>query len=73
MVAPEAYDLRNILINIWQPFALQHSWTMPDGFDVLIRVMDKLETVVKVPELNSSFTHIFTENVGSEKGLSLAA
>lgn len=73
MLAPEAYDLRNILINIWQPFALEHSWKMPDGFDVVIRVMEKKEAVIKVPELNSSFTHIYYENAGSEKGLSLAA
>lgn len=72
-LAPEAYDLRNILIGIWQPFALEHSWTMPDGFEVVIRVMEKKEVVVKVPELNSSFTHIYYENAGTEKGLSLAA
>ncbi len=72
-LAPEAFDLRNILIGIWQPYALEHSWTMPDGFDVRIKVMQRNDTVVKVPELHSSFTHIFTENQGSEKGLSLAA
>jgi hypothetical protein len=71
--APEAFDLRSILIGIWQPYALEHSWTMPDGFEVRIKNMVKKETIVKVPELNSSFTHIFTENQGSEKGLSLAA
>ena len=72
-LAPEAYDLRNILINIWQPYALEHSWTMPDGFEVHIKVMESISTSIKVPELNSSFTHIFTDNVGQEKGLSLVA
>lgn len=71
--APEAYDLRNILIGSWQPFALQHLWIMPDGFDVRIKVMQKKDVVVKVPELNSSFTHIFNVNEGTEKGLSLSA
>jgi hypothetical protein len=72
-LAPEAADLRNILIGIWQPFALKHSWVMPDGFNVQIKVMNRNDTIVKVPELNSSFTHIFLENEGTEKGLSLAA
>lgn len=72
-VAPEAYDLRNILIGAWQPYVLKHSWIMPDGFDVQIKVMQTVDTVVKVPELGSSFTHKFLENMGSEKGLSLAA
>jgi hypothetical protein len=72
-LAPEAFDLRGILINIWQPFVLEHSWTMPDGFEVKIKVMQRNDTSIKVPELNSSFTHIFIENEGSEKGLSLAA
>lgn len=35
--------------------------------------MSRNDTVLKVPELNSSFTHIFLENEGTEKGLSLAA
>jgi hypothetical protein len=71
--APEAYDLRSILIGAWQPFTLEHSWVMPDGFDVRIKVMQKKNVVVKVPELNSSFTHIFNVNEGTEKGLSLSA
>lgn len=71
--APEAYDLRSIMINAWQPFALEHSWTMPDGFNVVLRTMVKTDTVVKVPELNSSFTHVFSENQGTEKGLALSA
>lgn len=72
-LAPEAYDLRNILINSWQGFELKHSWKMPDGFNAVIRVMTKQDTVIKVPELDSSFTHIFTTNEGQERGLSLAA
>lgn len=72
-LAPEAFDLRNILINIWQPYAMEHSWTMPDGFEVKIKVMQRNNVSIKVPELQSSFTHIFIENQGSEKGLSLAA
>lgn len=73
MTAPEAYDLRNILIDIWNPNALMHSWIMPDGFDVRIKVMVSNSKEIKVPELNSSFTHIFIENQPTDFGLSLAA
>ena len=72
-VAPEAYDLRNILLNSWQSGALEHSWVMPDGFNVKIKNMVGNDTVVKVPELNSSFTHRFVENEGQDKGLSIPA
>lgn len=71
--APEAYDLRNILLNSWQAGALEHSWVMPDGFHVVIKNMVAKDTVIKVPELNSSFTHRFLENEGSDKGLSIPA
>jgi hypothetical protein len=71
--APEAYSLRTILIEAWQPFALKHSWIMPDNFHVHIKVMDTNDVVIKVPELNSSFTHRFMVNQGSKTGLSLAA
>lgn len=72
-VAPEAYDLRNILLNSWQSGALEHSWVMPDGFHVIIKNMVAKDTVIKVPELNSSFTHRFIANEGSDKGLSIPA
>ena len=71
--APEAYDLRNILLNSWQSGALEHSWVMPDGFHVVIKNMVAKDTVIKVPELNSSFTHRFLENEGSDEGLSIPA
>lgn len=71
--APEAFDLRNILIDAWQPFANEHHWSLPDGFHAIVKVMTKKETDIKVPELKSSFTHYFTVNEGTERGLSLAA
>jgi hypothetical protein len=71
--APEAYSLRTILIEAWQPFTLKHSWVMPDNFHVNIKVMGTHDEVIKVPELNSSFTHRFMVNQGSKTGLSLAA
>jgi hypothetical protein len=46
---------------------------MPDNFHVNIKVMGTHDEVIKVPELNSSFTHRFMVNQGSKTGLSLAA
>lgn len=73
VVAPGAHMLKNDLINLWQPYALQHKWEMPDGFTCIVKVMDTKEESFEVNELKSSFTHRYKVNQGTEKGLSLAA
>ena len=65
--------LKNDLINLWQPYALQHKWEMPDGFTCIVKVMNTKEESFEVNELKSSFTHQYKVNQGTEKGLSLAA
>ena len=73
-VAPGAWELLQDLLASWQPYALMHSWKMPDGFDARIKVMDKVEARVEVDELDHcTFTYEFYENKGSKKGLSNAA
>lgn len=72
-VAPEAYDLRSILISIWQPNALAHEWDMPDGGVVYKRVFNTTDYKVQEPLLGSSFTFRTKVNEGSVKGVSLAA
>lgn len=72
-IAPGANMLRNDLINLWQPYALQHKWEMPDGFTCIIKVMDTKEESFEVNELKSSFTHRYSVNQGTEKGLALSA
>lgn len=73
VIAPGAHMLKNDLINLWQPYALQHKWEMPDGFTCIVKVMDTKEESFEVNELKSSFTHRYKVNQGTEKGLSLAA
>ena len=73
IVAPEAYDIRNILINIFQPMALAHEWNMPDHGVVYKRVWTKKEYKIQEPLLGSSFTFHTSINEGKERGVSLAA
>lgn len=73
IIAPGANMLRNDLINLWQPKALQHLWELPDGFTAVVKVMTMKEESFEVNEVNSSFTHRYWVNEGQDFGLSLAA
>lgn len=73
-IAPGAWDLLQELLASWQPYALQHAWVMPDGFDARIKVMKKVEARIEVDELDhATFTYEFFENQGVKTGLSNAA
>ena len=74
VIAPGAWELLQDLLGSWQPYALQHCWVMPDGFDARIKVMKKVEARIEVDELDhATFTYEFYENEGSKSGLSNAA
>jgi len=73
-VAPGACELLDIFLQSWQPYALSHSWVMPDGFTVYVPVMVQKDTKIEVDELqHCSFIYRHDVNEGTEKGLSLAA
>ena len=73
-VAPGAWELLQDLLGSWQPYALEHAWKMPDGFDARIKVMKKQEARIEVDELDhATFTYEYYDNVGSKTGLSNAA
>lgn len=73
-IAPGAVDVMETFLGSWQPWALAHSWTMPDGFHVNVKVMEPMNARVEVDELDgATFTYQWYENQGSEKGLSIAA
>lgn len=80
VVAPGAWELLQDLLNSWRPYALEHRWKLPDGFDARIKVMQSYSEVndgpcrIEVDELDhATFTYEFYINVGSKKGLSNAA
>lgn len=73
-IAPGAWELLQDLLASWQPYALQHEWVLPDGFDARIKVMTKKEARIEVDELDhATFTYEFYENQGQKSGLSNAA
>lgn len=73
-VAPGAWELLQDLLASWQPYALEHAWTLPDGFHARVKVMTKVEARIEVDELDhATFTYEFYENLGQKKGLSNAA
>lgn len=74
VVAPGAWELLQDLLASWKPYALEHSWKLPDGFDVVIKVMQKKEARIEVDELDhATFTYEFYENQGVKSGLSNVA
>jgi len=73
-IAPGAWELLQDLLASWQPYALQHAWKLPDGYDSRVKVMDKKEVRIEVDELDhATFTYEYYENQGSKSGLSNVA
>lgn len=74
IVAPGPWELLQDLLASWQPYALEHGWKLPDGYDARIKVMEKVEARIEVDELDhATFTYEYHENIGSKQGLSNAA
>lgn len=73
-VAPGAWELLQDLLASWQPYALSHTWVLPDGFKAVVKVMEKVKARIEVDELtHATFTYEFYENLGRKKGLSNVA
>lgn len=74
IVAPGAWELLQDLLASWQPYALYHSWKLPDGYDARVKVMEKKESRIEVDELDhATFTYEYYVNEGTKKGLSNVA
>lgn len=74
VVAPGAWELLQDLLASWQPFALAHSWKLPDGYDARVKVMVKQSARIEVDELDhATFTYEYYDNEGEKKGLSNVA
>ena len=69
-MAPGACQMLQDLLDSWQAWALSHGFIMPDGFDVRIKVKQRVEHQIEVDELaHSRFTYVYYENAGEEKGV----
>ena len=68
---PGADILNRDLLALWQPDAFEHCWTMPDGFDVRIKVMVGVQKTFQFMEKTETLTEYV--NQPAESGLSLGA
>lgn len=74
IVAPGAWELLQELLASWQPYALQHAWQLPDGFEAKVKAMSQKDVRIEVDELDhAEFTYTFYENEGQKRGLSNVA
>lgn len=73
-LAPLCMQLLEVLRDSWNPNVLAHTWKLPDGFDVNIKVIEKKKTRIEVDELNGlTFSYIYKVNEAKEKGVSNVA
>lgn len=68
---PGADQLNRDLISLWRPDVLAHEWTLPDGFDVVVKVMATMTH--KVQFLGEEYEVREQVNASKEKGLSMGA
>ncbi len=74
IVAPGPTRLMEDLLMSWQPFALDHHWTMPDGFEVVKPVLSKEKSKIEIDELDhAQIQYVYEVNKGEKRGLSVAA
>lgn len=68
---PGANKLNKELLSLWNPQTHAHAWTLPDGLDAVVKVIDKVEHEVTF----LGETYIVPEKVNRpmESGLSLGA
>lgn len=73
-VAPGACIMMRELLDSWQPHTLEHSHTLPDGYNAIVPVLQKMKVKLEIDELDhTTLTYIYEDNIGSEKGLAVAA
>ncbi|ELA08273.1 hypothetical protein MOMA_06916 [Moraxella macacae 0408225] len=65
-----ALELKDILQDSWNKYALSHSWFMPDNHYVFVPVMEKSYKRYKITEINYMPTVIVNENIGTDFGIS---
>ena len=61
-----------LFLEAWPEYATEYRVTAPDGFDMVIPVMQRTDHRVELPD-GSSFTHVLHHNEGKKTGLSIVA
>jgi hypothetical protein len=69
--APGAWMLNQVLISLWQSDAYSHDWTLPDNFNVKVKVMDDVAEFVQFQ--NRPVMVSMKVNRPVKEGLSLGA
>lgn len=71
---PGACECMVDMQSCWQPNALEHEWTLPDGHTASVKVMTAVDKKIEIDEMDhATFTHRAYVNSAQESGLSLAA
>lgn len=69
--APGAWELNEMMIQLWNPNALSNDWVLPDNFHVHVKIMSNVEETVHF--LDKPYQVNYTVNMPLEKGRSLGA
>lgn len=70
-VAPAAWALNQVFLDIWDSTVLSHDWILPDNFHVHVNVMGTIKE--KVQFFNKPYEVVTKVNMPKEKGRSLGA
>lgn len=69
--APGIWRLTEALLGLWDPKAYSNNWVLPDNFHVRVKVMDKIEHIVRFAD--QELTIVEQINRPIERSLSLGA
>lgn len=70
---PGAEAVMNVINSAWNPEAMYHEWTLPDGHVSHVKVTEAVDAKVELNEYdNKTFTYRFYDNKPSERSTSLA-
>lgn len=72
---PGPMAIMSIVESKWNPTALYHQWTLPDGHVAHVKVIEQVDTKIEVAELQcaNTFAYRFYPNQPSKRGTSLVA
>lgn len=70
-LAPAAWALNQVFLDIWDSTVLSHDWVLPDNFHVHVKVTGTIKE--KVQFFNKPYEVVTKVNMPKEKGRSLAA